>query len=60
MLPRSSPSAPAGLNSGRRENAAEDDAEEAADAVDAPDVERVVPAELVLERDGVKADDARR
>ena len=43
----------------RREDAEQNDAEEAADAVDAPDVERVVPAEPVLERHRVEADDAR-
>ena len=57
-LPASRPSAPAGLNAVVGEDAEQDDAEQAADAVDAPDVERVVPLEPVLERDGVVADDA--
>src|ERR1019366_6932658 len=42
----------------RCEDAAEDDAEEAADSVNTPDVERVVPAKLVLQRNRVVADDA--
>src|ERR1700694_4737661 len=40
---------PRRIESFGREDAAEDDAQEAADAVDAPDVERVVPAEAILE-----------
>ena len=43
----------------RGEDAEQNDAEEAADAVHAPHVERIVPAQLVLQRAGVVADDAR-
>ena len=50
---------PPGIERRGGEDAAEDDADETADAVDAPDVERVVPSELVLQRHGVEADDAR-
>ena len=39
-----------GVDRRRGEDAEQNDPEEAADAVDAPDVERVVPAEPVLER----------
>src|ERR1022692_2297832 len=42
----------------RGEDAAKDDAEEAAYSVNAPDVERVVPLQLVFQRHGVKANDA--
>ena len=40
----------------RCEHAEQNDAEEAADAVHAPNVERVVPAQPVLERDRVVTD----
>ena len=43
----------------RREHAAQDNAERAADAMHAPHVERVVPAEPVLQRDRVEADQTR-
>ena len=42
------------IEQGRREHAAENDTEEAADTVDAPHVERVVPFQLVLQRHGIK------
>ena len=43
----------------RSEHAEQNNAEEAADAVHAPHIERVVPAQFVLQRAGVIADDAR-
>src|SRR5438105_9600367 len=42
-----------GIEGRRGEDAAEDDAEEAAHSVNAPDIERVVPLQTVLERHGV-------
>ena len=57
-MPKIRPSVPAGLKAVEAKHAQQHDAQRAADAVHAPDVERIVPLQPVLQRHGEVADDA--